>query len=169
MPDITTVYNDITSGLRIVDNNVKVCPNNISDGLWDVEESNNEKYYGWKSVDPVPYVIIPFEGYIGNWKVGGVQNINEHYLNPGEVIIGCGNLKPHNTYYPVTLNGLLTYPYTPCVISKRSSVDPLDRINDLFEDAVSIDGNTQVGHYVKQGRMMGVTNGIVEGVDVLIN
>lgn len=106
-------YFDITPSLRIVENNVKICPNNVYRGTW--KWNNNENAICWESAEPVPVVIIPYEGYIGSYNAGQHQ---------GCAKLGCGNFKPEDKNangVPVTLNGVLMYPFTPCMIMMTPS------------------------------------------------
>ena len=112
--DLRANYFDITPSLRIVENNVKICPNNVCNGTW--RWNTGETEIQWESAEPVPYVVIPYEGYVGS------QFCAAQY--PGYLKIGCGNFKPDDgdgNGYPVTLNGVLMYPFTPCMIMMTPS------------------------------------------------
>lgn len=156
--NLTTQYYDFTKNIRIFDDNIKICPNNIHDGKW---KKDGESYY-WESFDKIPYIFIPRCGYIGSSKVGDDVGI-------GVVKIGCGNLKPNSEQssqgVPLIFGGLLVYPFSPCVIVKGTN-DDLGRINDAHEDTIRPIAGVPIscGHYISRGRIMGVTNGEVGGM-----
>lgn len=112
--NLSANYFDITPSLRVVENNVKICPNNSYRGTWtwNVDETEIQ----WESAEPIPYVIIPYEGYVGGSFNAGSK--------PGYLKIGCGNFKSDENANgsPITLNGVLTYPFTPCAIMMTPSI-----------------------------------------------
>lgn len=166
--ELNTSCFDITKSLVMVENNVKVCPNNVKDGTWIVQghniPENNE--YGWVADTPVPYIVIPHSGFISTQGVG--YNSNNEYF----VLVGCGNIKPYSQNEtqgtPITFNGLLTYPYTPCVIT-RSSDNKIPSMRDLYNDTKYQNDSTQGRHYIRTGRLMGVSEGDIIGIATRIS
>lgn len=145
-------YFDITPSLRMVENNIKVCPNNLNMGVWKLNSSGNA--IEWKLAEPIPLSIIPYEGYIGSYNASN---------NAGKVKIGCCNFKSASTSdgSPVVFNGILIYPFTPCLI-----MNPLtaQSITDSQNDA-----NFGGSHKISHARMMGITDGSVLGTITMTN
>lgn len=157
--DLETTYYDVMNNVRVVTDNLKVCPNNVNDGNWmyDSEQAS----YGWKSFKEVPYVIMPCDGYIGSTQIGtGTGEISKD-----KVKLGCANLKSNSAYWPMTLHGVLMYPYTSGILRGKRPNNSLQFkcLNDTYEDATPILPNVEVGHY-PDGKMMGVTNGLINGI-----
>lgn len=146
-------YFDITPSLRMVENNIKICPNNLNMGTW--ESNSNGRAIAFKLAEPIPLSIIPYEGYIGSYQVSGG--------NEGKVKIGCCNFKSSSNANgeAVVFNGLLVYPFTPCIIMNPSNDQS---INDSQNDAY-----TGGSHKISHGRMMGVTDGSISGMITMLN
>lgn len=151
MDDISTRYFDITNTIRMVENNVKICPNNAASGSWTLETGGTRRIK-WESIEDIPVVIIPQRGYIG---AQGVEN--------GIYKMGCGNFKrEEEDGVNVSLKGLLVYPHTPCIITLRD--------NDAGGRAdIENDANTGGEHFISTGRMMGVSDGNVCGIATMVN
>lgn len=155
--DLETTYYDVMNNVRVVTDNLKVCPNNVNDGNWtyDLEHAS----YGWKSFKEVPYVIMPCDGYIGSTQ------ISNNGISKDKVKLGCANLKYDSAYYPMTLHGVLMYPYTSGILRGKRPNNSLEVkcLKDTYEDTTPILPNIEVGHY-PDGKMMGVTNGLINGL-----
>lgn len=172
--DVRANYFDITPSLRIVENNVKICPNNSFMGTW--RWNSNETEIQWESAEPVPYVIIPYEGYVG-------RNFNAN-THRGHLKIGCGNFKSdvNANGSPVTLDGVLVYPFTPCVIMRIPKPNtilfassPIVKPNEpgissnaieyVTDDLVDAQNDASQGgkHWISNGRML-VTDGQISGI-----
>lgn len=152
-PEITANFFDLTPRIRIVENNIKVCPNNINDGAW--QQDSNSKIY-WQSANEVPIVVIPFEGKVACWDASS---------NKGAVKLGVGNMKygEDDTIGSMALHGMLIYPYTPAVISLDDG--DMKPQKDRYEDAIMASGYTQGTILVNTGRMLGISDGNVCGVN----
>ncbi len=157
--DLETTYYDVMNNVRVVTDNLKVCPNNVNDGNWtyDLEHAS----YGWKSFKEVPYVIMPCDGYIGSTQIG----IGTGEISKDKVKLGCANLKSNSAYWPMTLHGVLMYPYTSGILRGKRPTNSLQVkcLKDTYEDTTPILPNIEVGHY-PDGKMMGVTNGLINGL-----
>lgn len=150
LPNISTKFFDLTNNMRIVSNNVKVCPNNIQDGSCEMAGVSGNESMGWVSFKEVPVVVIPREG-----------NIEDRDMD-GKVKIGCGNIQDH----AISVQGMLVYPYTSCLIMLDDEGNAFE-VNDLYNDA---QGNAPAGyHFISTGRMMGVTNGEVSGMSTRVS
>ena len=152
--NISTNYFDLTPRIRVVENNVKVCPNNVNDGAW---QTNTNNQIGWFANDELPIVIIPYEGKIAN--------VSASY-NPGAIKLGVGNRQNMNTANigSMALHGMLIYPYTPALIV----LDNHGNTNadfDAYEDTIKESGYTQGTIFVNTGRMMGISEGNVNGIN----
>lgn len=156
---LTANYFDITNTMRMVENNIKICPNNIASGSWKYNNVN-ENNISWESAEDIPLVIIPSSGYIG------IQDVEY-----GIYKMGCGNFKrtEEQAGKNVSLQGLLMYPYTPCIITMNpaNTTNPTNR---------KIDGNNDIGnggqgghHYISTGRIMGVSDGNIFGIATASN
>ena len=178
--DLTANCFDLTHALTVVENNIKICPNNSFMGTW--KWNQNETEIQWESAEPVPCVIIPYEGYVGSEFNANVRR--------GHLKIGCGNFKTGETSngLAVTFDGLLVYPFTPCVIMKipkpnttlfassfnggsnNPSVQGDSRIPDneieyVTDDLVDAQNDASQGgkHWISNGRML-VTDGQISGI-----
>ena len=122
-------------------------------GTW--ESNSNGNVIAFKLAEPIPLSIIPYEGYIGSYQVSGG--------NEGRVKIGCCNFKSSSNANgeAVVFNGLLVYPFTPCIIMNPSNAQS---INDSQNDAY-----TGGSHKISHGRMMGVTDGSISGMITMLN
>ena len=152
--NISTNYFDLTPRIRVVENNVKVCPNNVNDGAW---QTNTNNQIGWFANDELPIVIIPYEGKIAS--------VSASY-NPGAIKLGVGNRQNMNTANigSMALHGMLIYPYTPALIV----LDDHGNTNadfDAYEDTIKESGYTQGTIFVNTGRMMGISEGNVNGIN----
>ena len=157
--DLETTYYDVMNNVRVVTDNLKVCPNNVNDGNWMYDSEHAS--YGWKSFKEVPYVIMPCDGYIGSTQIGtGTGEISKD-----KVKLGCANLKSNSAYWPMTLHGVLMYPYTSGILRGKRPTNSLQVkcLKDTYEDTTPILPNIEVGHY-PDGKMMGVTNGLINGL-----
>lgn len=152
-PSISTNYFDITPRMRMLENNVKICPNNINDGVWQ-QESN--KIY-WQSSNEVPIVVIPYEGKVAGWDASS---------NKGAVKIGVGNLKYGETsgIGSMALHGMLIYPYSPAIVILDGDGD-MNAQKDYVEDAIVASGYNNGSIFVNTGRMMGVSDGNTCGIN----
>ena len=160
--NIKTTFFDLTPNMRVVSNNVKVCPNNVKDGTWNIV--NNEAV--WESAHEVPVVILPREGMIEGLALNGGLKI------------GVGNYQEAEDAPAISLKGVLMYPYTSCLvmINKTPSGDIIyncipDGADDSVENtsAPAQDREHAGHHYISSGRMMGVSNGEVAGMATRVN
>ena len=153
--NLKTNYFDITPSLRFVENNVKICPNNVYRGTW--KWNDNESAIQWESAEPVPVVIIPYEGYIGALDASRYR---------GYAKVGCGNFKSgeNSGGQPITLDGVLMYPFTPCVImmTPRTRTSVVSAVADGAQGkegdedgystgVISVQGNASGNQYSRDG------------------
>ena len=143
---IETTYFDMTHTMMVASDNLKICPNNAEDGVWTLQ--GNHRVY-WTSNNPVVVSVIPYEGFIGDVDMSS---------NQGAMKLGCGSPRVGTNKPSISLQGLLMFPYTPCIITKADSQE-IDRMNDTYNDA-SRGGQ----YYISTGRMMGVTGGKIAGM-----
>lgn len=162
-PPLTTKYFDLTPNMRVVSDNVKVCPANVYDGSW---KQDSDGRLGWEANEELPIAIIPYEGVIESFN-GNNQ--------PGHLKIGCCNFQTqdanNNSVPPMTLQGVLIYPYTACLVmlgpggtEQEKSMAIKDMFNDAINNPISSIQGIQGHHFISSGRMMGVTNGEVSGM-----
>lgn len=152
--NISSNYFDLTHRIRVVENNVKVCANNVNDGAWRTDTNNQ---IGWFSNDELPIVIIPYEGKIANTSASSY---------PGAIKLGVGNRQNMSVTNigSMALHGMLIYPYTPALIV----LDDNGNTNtdfDAYEDTTKEIGYTQGSIFINTGRMMGVSEGNVTGIN----
>ena len=146
--NLKTNYFDITPSLRFVENNVKICPNNVYRGTW--KWNDNESAIQWESAEPVPVVIIPYEGYIGALDASRYR---------GYAKVGCGNFKSgeNSGGQPITLDGVLMYPFTPCVImmTPRTRTSVVSAVADGAQGKEGDEDGYSTGVIVVQGNASG--------------
>lgn len=156
--DIESNCFDITPNIMVVSNNAKVCPNNSKNGVWTIDATVSPKQASWKSNEAIPVCVVPYEGYVGDTQINSG--------NAGKLKIGCASPRSADANivqgipqkYEMSLSGLLMYPYTPCLIVKGNN-NYIDTMADGNNDA-SIGGQ----HYISTGRMMGMSEGNINGM-----
>lgn len=139
-------YSDITNSMRVVDENLKVCPNNMEEGTW---KNDNDEYY-WISNKPV-YPMIFSRNYYPNGQETNVYVIK---------ILGIFDAK-----HPIVVDGLLTYPYGPALLTHFDE-DTHDKYGQYYQDKYSPMpiGGTGKPFYHKQGKILGNTNSTTKGM-----
>ena len=128
-------YSDIINQLRVVDDNIKVCPNNMDKGTW---KKDYGKYY-WESNEPVYIIIISKEGYL-------LDRIFSSYNVSSDWCVGTFDAVPNQE---LVLDGLLVYPYGPAILSDPNAADS-DGYGGNYPDKYD-----SVPFYNKRGKILG--------------
>ena len=154
--EIKAKHTDITPTMRFVDDNIKLAPSNWKDGYSDITDASNA--IEWKSFKEIYSSIIPYEGYIGATQITS--------SNAGKVKLGCGNIKWVNRdtdskLKNTSVNGLLMYPHTPCIIKMKTDPNtntpiPVGQVADVNEDS-----GDRIGHLICSARQL---NAMDDGV-----
>lgn len=143
---IESSYSDMTHHLKVVDDNLKICPYNRQDGsIKNVMVNEVSRGYIWVANEPVYPIIIPKEGYMN------FDQIIDQSTTPGGWCIGICDYD-HDVYY----DGLLMFPYGPTVLTDLGT--PVDNYGPYMEDFHHPGtGETGSPYYMKTGRIMGTT------------
>ena len=135
-------YTNMTSNMRVVDENLKVCPNNMKDGCW---EKDDDKFY-WISSKPIYPIITRNEG----WLMG---QLYEDYSG----LNWCAGIM--DTLHQIILDGLLIYPYGPAMLSHYDK-EGSDEYGQYYEDKY----NENQPFYHKEGKILGNTGSTTTGM-----
>ena len=136
-------YTNLTQNIRVVDENLKVCPNNMDDGTW----KHDDQGYYWVSNKVLYPMIFSQDCYING---GNAANWN----------VGLFDAK-----HPIVVDGLLTYPYGPALLTHFDE-DTHDKYGQYYQDKYSPMpiGGTGKPFYHKQGKILGNTNSTTKGM-----
>lgn len=179
--DIESQYNDITRDIRIVNDNVKICPNNSEKGSWiheNIPYSDNARKVRWESIDNVYPMVFQREGYMDTSAVPGPTGIHGYLDLTGWQKLWSENLGLIDCYHGdnncgIFFNGMLTFPYGPAIIMMNDT--PQDNYGPFYVDMNETDdgqgsGDDHARYYTKRGKILGSTTDKTMGmISVLSN
>ena len=135
-------YTNMTTNMRVIDENLKICPSNMKDGCWD---KDNNKFY-WISSKPVYPIITRNEGWL-------MSQLYEDYSD----LNWCAGIM--DTLHQIILDGLLIYPYGPAILSHYDE-GTHDEYGQYFKDKY----DDEHPFYHKEGKILGNTGSTTTGM-----
>ena len=135
-------YTNMTTNMRVIDENLKICPSNMKDGCWD---KDNNKFY-WISSKPIYPIITRNEGWL-------MSQLYEDYSD----LNWCAGIM--DTLHQIILDGLLIYPYGPTMLSHYDE-GTHDEYGQYYEDKY----DDEHPFYHKEGKILGNTGSTTTGM-----